>query len=322
MRWALLVMAAALGEPAEVARYEVRGGAPAEIHLGRRDRAAGAGDLQAFLQVPSDSPEAGKARDKLPQLRVAADPVQEFAGTGMATSFGEKPELTPFDGDGYRILRKDGQSILQTRDGEGRWRSSAIDAAIGSGRHARILLSRTAGGGFIELPLAWYGEDGGRYGASPGFGFSASCLGCHAIRAGDHAQALGCASCHATAASGKPGQAICLQCHTDSGNSAHGSGALDAKVAGDDKFELNSAGYRLLQSRCYRGSAGKLTCITCHQPHRFTKTLAEFRMVCRSCHPTMHNGAPLDCTRCHMPKRQARDAARMMVTDHRIQRPL
>jgi formate-dependent nitrite reductase cytochrome c552 subunit len=36
----------------------------------------------------------------------------------------------------------------------------------------------------------------------------------------------------------------------------------------------------------------------------------------------MHNAAPLDCPRCHMPKRQAQDAAQMMVTDHRIRRPL
>jgi formate-dependent nitrite reductase cytochrome c552 subunit len=36
----------------------------------------------------------------------------------------------------------------------------------------------------------------------------------------------------------------------------------------------------------------------------------------------MHNGAPLDCPRCHMPKRPAQDAAQMMVTDHRIRRPL
>jgi len=36
----------------------------------------------------------------------------------------------------------------------------------------------------------------------------------------------------------------------------------------------------------------------------------------------MHNGAPLDCTRCHMPQRQAQDAPGIMVTDHRIQRPL
>jgi len=50
--------------------------------------------------------------------------------------------------------------------------------------------------------------------------------------------------------------------------------------------------------------------------------LAEYRMVCRGCHPTMHNSAPLNCTRCHMPKRRAEDAVEMMVTDHRIQRPL
>jgi tetratricopeptide (TPR) repeat protein len=301
----------------------------AEIALRRQDRTAAAGELEEFLQYHPDSPEAGKIKEKLTQLRAPSDPAQTFAATGMARTFSETPELAPFDGDPYSVLRKDGRYYLQNRDREGHVRQTSIDAAIGSGRHARVLLSRTAGGGWVELPLAWYGADGGRYAASPGFGFSANCLVCHARQDGDRPAAFACASCHAAAGSGKPGQAVCLQCHLEASgpNSAHGTGAAGEDKAagtdkGDDKFELNSAGYRLLQSRCYRGSAGKLTCTTCHPAHSFSKTLAEYRMVCRGCHPTMHSGAALDCTRCHMPKRQAQDAAQMMVTDHRIRRPL
>jgi tetratricopeptide (TPR) repeat protein len=291
----------------------------AEIGLRRQDPAAAVGELAEFLQYHPDAPEAGQIKEKLAQLRAPSDPAQAFAATGMARTFSEAPELTPLDGVPYSVLVKDGRYYLLNRDSEGHVRQSGINATIGSGRHARVLLSRTADGGWMELPLAWYGADGGRYAASPGFGFSAKCLVCHARQKGDRAAAFGCASCHAAAGSGKPGQAVCLQCHleTSGPNSAHGTGAGD-----EDKFELNSAGYRLLESRCYLGSAGKLTCTTCHPAHSFSKTPAEYRMVCRGCHPAMHNGAPLDCPRCHMPKRQAQDAAQMMVTDHRIRRPL
>ena len=148
---------------------------------------------------------------------------------------------------------------------------------------------------------------------------SSECLGCHAGGNNNHPAAIGCVSCHDGAGSGKPDQAACLRCHPASGGSrsAHGPGA-----SAEDRFELNSAAYRLLQSRCYQASAGKLTCTTCHPPHTFAKTVAGYRTVCRGCHPTMHNGAELECTRCHMPKRPVQDDEHVLVTDHRIQRPL
>lgn len=292
----------------------------AEIHLRRQDRMAAAGELAEFLQYHPDSPEAGKVKEKLAQLR-APSPGQAFAATGMARTFSDALELTPYDGDPFSVRAKDGRYYLQSRDGDGHVRQSGIDAAIGSGRHARVLLSRTADG-WTELPLAWYSADGGRYGPSPGFGFSANCLVCHARQKTDRTATFGCASCHAAAGSGKPGQVVCLACHppASGSGSAHGTAA-----AGDDTFELNSAGYRLLESRCYQGAAGKLTCTTCHPAHSFSKTPAEYRMVCRGCHPAMHEGAALDCVRCHMPKRPAQDAPQaqpIMVTDHRIRRPL
>jgi tetratricopeptide (TPR) repeat protein len=295
----------------------------AEIALRRQDRTAAAGELEAFLQYHPDSPEAGKVKEKLAQLRAVPDPAQTLAATGMGRSFTQAPELAPLEGDPYSVLRKDGRYYLQTRGPDGHVQQRGIDAAIGSGRHMRILLSQTANGGWTELPLAWFGDaadGGGRYAANPGFGFSANCLVCHARQNADGPAAFGCASCHGVAGSGKPGQAVCLQCHLETGGpeSAHRTGGAE----GEDRFELNSAGYRLLQSRCYRASAGKLTCATCHPPHSFSKTMAEYRMVCRGCHATMHNSAPLDCPRCHMPKRQAQDAPQTMVTDHRIRRPL
>ena len=297
----------------------------AEIAVRRGDRNEAARELAEFLQYHPDSPEAGKIQEKLAQLRAPSDPAQAFAATGMARTFTETPQLAPLESDPYRVLRRDGRFYLQHRGSGGHVEESSIDAAIGSGRHARILLSRAAGGAWTALPLAWYEKDGGQYGPSPAFGFSAECLVCHGSRKDDHLAGFSCANCHDPAGAARPGEAVCLECHlAKSGpRSAHGSAAAgSAKWSADEKFELNSAGYRLLASKCYQASAGKLTCTSCHPPHGFSKTPAEYRMVCRGCHPSMHEGAALDCTRCHMPKRQVQDAAQMRVTDHRIQRPL
>lgn len=289
----------------------------AQIDLRRHDRAAAAGELEEFLQYHPDSPEAGKIKGDIARLRAQAGPAQAFAATGMARSFSAQPDLPPLDGG---VLKDGGRFFLQTRDAAGSIRKDSIDATIGSGRHVRMLLSRSAGGGWTEMPLAWYPEAGGRYGPSPGFGFSAECLACHAAQEADHPSAIGCQSCHGAADDVKPGPGACLKCHVETSGpgSAHGA----ASSAGEDRFELNSAGYRLLLSRCYRNTAGQLTCATCHPAHGFSKTLAEYRMVCRGCHPQTHNAAALDCTRCHMPKRPAQDAGHTLVTDHRIQRPL
>jgi len=263
----------------------------AEIDLRQKDRAAAVGELEEFLQYHPDSPEAGKIKENIAKLRAQSDPAEQFAATGMARSFSNAPDLSALD------------SVKGLR----------IDAAIGSGRHARILLHRADDGSLSEVPLA----------GNPSFGFSVECLACHASHNASHNNdrptAMGCANCHGAVGSGQPGQAACLECHLETAGpkSAHG-----ASAAGEDKFELNSAAYRLLESRCYQGAAGKLTCTTCHPPHGFSKTAADYRMVCRGCHPTMHGGAALECTRCHMPKRPTQDAGQMLVTDHRIQRPL
>ncbi len=45
----------------------------------------------------------------------------------------------------------------------------SIDYVIGSGSHARSYLHRSVSGGYIELPLGWYAENGGTWGMSPGF---------------------------------------------------------------------------------------------------------------------------------------------------------
>ena len=141
---------------------------------------------------------------------------------------------------------------------------------------------------------------------------------------------------------------VCLQCHLETtssklphalrrfGRSAYsflpGERLSDFLVqfdhpqgAGyDDKFEINSSGYRLRQSRCFEESAGKLQCTTCHNPHSkppAAEASAYFRSRCVSCHADAHQQPSGDCISCHMPRRRTDDAIHVIMTDHRIAKP-
>jgi predicted CXXCH cytochrome family protein len=93
----------------------------------------------------------------------------------------------------------------------------------------------------------------------------------------------------------------------------------------DDKFEAVNSVYRLRKSKCFRASEGRLTCTTCHNPHRAPRgaeATAHYAQVCRQCHPALAatHVASNDCAGCHMPKRRAEDTPGMVMTDHLIQR--
>lgn len=101
----------------------------------------------------------------------------------------------------------------------------------------------------------------------------------------------------------------------------------------NERFEINHHPYRLIQSRCYTKSEGKLSCLSCHNPHR--KVAAEqrpahYRKVCLECH-TAHeprpvlsgpskDAAPDDCVACHMQQRRTQDVIGVTMTDHHIRR--
>ncbi|MFC5861872.1 tetratricopeptide repeat protein [Acidicapsa dinghuensis] len=89
--------------------------------------------------------------------------------------------------------------------------------------------------------------------------------------------------------------------------------------------------YSMMLSKCYRASGGKLSCITCHDPH-VQPTRAEapayFAKKCMTCHTNQSCKIPLeqrlkqtpanDCAGCHMPKRDIQVISHSSATNHRI----
>lgn len=81
-------------------------------------------------------------------------------------------------------------------------------------------------------------------------------------------------------------------------------------------------------SKCKQASADKLTCITCHDPHRKlapSEKVAYYRVKCLQCHSepefaTNHHSENPDCASCHMPRNKSVDIPHQQTTDHRIPR--
>src|SRR5207244_4454741 len=84
-------------------------------------------------------------------------------------------------------------------------------------------------------------------------------------------------------------------------------------------------------SKCYRGSAGQLGCLSCHDPHvqpAEEEVPRYFRAKCLACHTESSCKVPLaarqaqsppdNCIGCHMPKRNLKVISHSALTNHRI----
>jgi hypothetical protein len=99
-------------------------------------------------------------------------------------------------------------------------------------------------------------------------------------------------------------------------------------------FGTASQGDRLMLSRCYTESDGRLDCLTCHNPHvsAYHEERPEdlFRKQCLRCHQTdacaappetrRQTAPPDDCIACHMRRAEPHDLRPALFTDHWIRR--
>ncbi|MEQ1352419.1 MAG: tetratricopeptide repeat protein [Candidatus Acidiferrum sp.] len=81
-------------------------------------------------------------------------------------------------------------------------------------------------------------------------------------------------------------------------------------------------------SKCKQVSGDKLSCTSCHDPHRRVaeaEKVSFYRAKCLQCHSdpqyaSTHHQENLDCASCHMPRNKATGIPHQQTTDHRIPR--
>jgi hypothetical protein len=145
-------------------------------------------------------------------------------------------------------------------------------------------------------------------------------------------------------------EAVCAQCHLGGevrllrrGRKLHGFRPglplgqfwaifVQAREPGQEDKAVNHVEQMYL-SRCYQASAGRLGCLSCHDPHvavDSVQRIAHFRNRCLACH--QQNGCSLppavrrqtqaddSCIACHMPRYGTVDIAHAAATNHRIVR--
>ncbi|MCS7083057.1 MAG: tetratricopeptide repeat protein [Bacteroidetes bacterium] len=141
---------------------------------------------------------------------------------------------------------------------------------------------------------------------------------------------------------------LCQQCHLETTVSFYreGKGPLDYRpgrrlsdywVAFVDSalsastVQVASHVERMQQSACFRGSRGRLDCLSCHDAHRASRELGpeHFNRICQGCHDlgrlsrgplAATHGPEAPCTSCHMPRIRPSAVPHAAFTDHAIPR--
>lgn len=145
---------------------------------------------------------------------------------------------------------------------------------------------------------------------------------------------------------------VCFQCHL--GDSNAGVWVLNPRTPPEDwrpgqdlqksiiqfrykeplaaSFGISSQADRLMLSRCFKESEGKLECLTCHNPHvsiyQPDRPDDYFTARCTACHSDhgcseslekrRQTETPDDCVDCHMRKAEPHDHPHTLFTDHWI----
>jgi len=281
-------------------------------------------------------------------------------GGGLKPSAWIKDPILPLT---FRVARRNGEIGVEARGADlQRWQPARW--LFGSGRHGMTLVAEAGAGRYIELPLSYYPTRGWDLTPGYLANAPKRRLYHPAGVPADHVLFFTCFDCHATAAADTPddldlghlrGGVQCERCHGPGERHVRaaearqpiagtirrfgGASAADiTRLCGECHRAQPPPGFPpdapqlvrfapvgLQRSRCYRESRGRLSCITCHDPHHDDVGLpARAEKVCLSCHTSPNRLAahlcPVNrvsgCVGCHMPKAEA--ARHSLFTDHWI----
>lgn len=106
---------------------------------------------------------------------------------------------------------------------------------------------------------------------------------------------------------------LCGACHRQASD-------LDHETDWTNAWNVRHQPTYLHRAACFRNSSGKLSCLTCHDPHGpLNKTASAYDARCASCHQSVIHKTAIasqSCISCHMP--QVRTSARLEFTNHWI----
>ena len=276
--------------------------------------------------------------------------LRAVTGQGEGAAF-EKTQVVKDEvrGLSYRTAVFQNQCVMQATDGR---RSGTIraDLVLGSGRNAMTFLSAQGPDECVKMRLTYYTRKGRWHFTPASFpkdpisspagtiekGLALEkCLMCHVtVMRQDSGQlnlaesrfGIGCERCHGPGKShveqvrlvGKdpdierldtvtPSRIskLCGSCHHDSSHTRLEDARTQQNLS---RFQ----GIALEQSPCYKKS-GKLSCVTCHDPHRDSgPDLARYDATCRGCHTrepehrVCRVNSRSGCTGCHMPSQSVK----------------
>jgi hypothetical protein len=224
-------------------------------------------------------------------------------------------------------------------------RRREMDFALGSGKGAISFVSQAGPRSLLELRMSylpnqrkWFVTPGQNGPQEDPIGrlhegtLAQRCLGCHAtvlpesrLAPDERFMGVGCEACHGSgqvhAAAVRAGDAprgiegfhgwggrrlnyLCGECHrTDQDVDPNNPTA----VSQTQRMQP----YGLMKSACYQKSGDRLSCLTCHNPHRNAETTPQsYERACRTCHgrSAQDKTCPVNprdgCVRCHMPSRE------------------